>query len=201
MPRLVIYGVTLAVLLIGASNTLSQNVYRDDDKQPFGIYATGGGAILLAPDAFSSEYYPGFAGGGWAGLRFQNRIEALLSVEFMSFGYDGSVQNAEGGGFKPLVYAGYVKYYLGPPRKGSLRPFVIAGAGIISLAFNDIRRDGIAIQSREDKTKLLASLGAGGDLELSDRATLTLLGRLTFFGTDDDIGIMVPLVIGFRFAP
>lgn len=193
----------MLLLLLAAGSAFSQQrpVNGRDDKQPFGVYATAGGAILLAPEALRSQYLPGLGGGVWAGLRFRNQIEVLLGVEFLSFAYDGNLQSAEGGAFKPLFYAGYVKYYLGPPRRGSMRLFGMAGVGVVSLAFNDIRRDGIAIQERKTKTRPLLGFGGGADIELSDQTTLTLLGRLVLFEVDDDVGVMIPLAIGFRFAP
>ena len=193
----------LLLLLLAAGSVIAQTrpVDARADKQPFGVYATAEGAIPFAPEALSSQYLPGLGGGVWAGLRFRNQIEVLLGVEFLSFAYDGTLQNAEGGAFKPLLYTGYVKYYPGPPRRGSMRPFGMAGVGVISLAFNDIRRDGIAIQGRETRAKPLLGIGGGADIELSDQTTLTLLGRVVVFEVDDDLGVMVPIAIGFRFAP
>lgn len=195
-------SILLCVLLVSAAGSAAaQGVNATDDKQPLGFYATGSGSIMASPNELSSNYLPGLGGGLWAGYRIQNRVEFLLGVELLSFGYDGTLEDADGGAFKPLLYSVNAKYYLGPPRRGSLRMFASTGLGLISLAFNDIRRDGVAIQSRATETKPMLAIGGGGDIELSDRTTLALLGRIVLFDSGSGAGVLLPVAVGFRFAP
>ena len=169
--------------------------------------------LLVAADASAQSKLSGFIAAGPAtttgdlkdadstksGFTFQGGLEYKISTPLWfridaSMGFFDRVTNFAEDAYI-WTFAGRLEYWL-PMGSDKLRPYVVGGAGIMSIKRNPGETGAEDVETFATKHRSLISAGAGVDYQLGG-TSIFLEGRYEMGGDDRS---MIPIVIGMRWG-